>query len=124
MNPMRQPAPPTLEQSVSPRRQHDAIYSVLLGVFAFFQSLSVISLWVMAGNPELSAISAWVLRMTAAAHLCFLMIEVAVLLIRIAAPAYRKWPTLALNIILLFLFPLGTALSIYGLWKVDRLTPR
>ena len=34
--------------------------------------------------------------------------------------AKRRPITLALNIVLLLLFPHGTALGIYGLWKVDK----
>jgi hypothetical protein len=52
--------------------------------------------------------------------LFLLLFEVGVLVIRLAFPAHRKWPTVALNIVMLMLVPLGTALGIYGLWKVDR----
>jgi hypothetical protein len=45
---------------------------------------------------------------------------VLIVLIRIFAPQKRKWPTLALNIILLVMFPFGTILGIYGLRKVDK----
>ena len=52
-----------------------------------------------------------------------LLASVAVLIIRIAFPSLRKWPTFALNIILALYFPIGTALAIYGFWKVDKLAP-
>jgi hypothetical protein len=42
------------------------------------------------------------------------------LLVRLVFPAYRRWPTVGLNVLLLLCFPLGTALAIYGFWKVDK----
>jgi hypothetical protein len=42
---------------------------------------------------------------------------------RLAFPAQRRWPTLGLNIVLLLFIPFGTALAVYGLWKVDKNLP-
>jgi hypothetical protein len=40
--------------------------------------------------------------------------------LRAWAPAAGRIATVALNIILLLAFPFGTAVGIYGLWRVDR----
>jgi len=51
---------------------------------------------------------------------CFLIAMVVVLVIRIGFPTCRRWPTLGLNIVLLIMFPVGTALGVFGLMKVDK----
>jgi uncharacterized membrane protein YqjE len=53
----------------------------------------------------------------------YLLLLLVVLLVRLICPAYRRWPTLGVNILLLVFFPFGTALGIYGLWKVDKELP-
>jgi hypothetical protein len=55
--------------------------------------------------------------MVAAIYICLLLLEVGVLIIRLAMPMQRKWPTVMLNIIILLLFPLGTAAR--GIWAVE-----
>jgi uncharacterized membrane protein YqjE len=50
----------------------------------------------------------------------FLAVTLAVLVIRIFFPAYRRWPTFGINIILLLWLPFGTALAVYGFLKVDK----
>ena len=113
---------PQCSQQVSETRaNHDTIYSVLLAVVTFFQLMSTTMMGFMTMRPGLPAESAWVLRLVFVVELFPLLLEVVVLIIRIAFPAYRKWPTVVLNIVLLPWLPFGTALGIYGLWKVDKL---
>ena len=47
----------------------------------------------------------------------------ATLALRAWAPAAGQVATVALNIVLLFMFPFGTVVGVFGLWKVDRRTP-
>jgi hypothetical protein len=49
---------------------------------------------------------------------------VVILILRGTAPGAGRIATKALNIVLLVVFPLGTALGIYGLMKVDKDGPR
>jgi hypothetical protein len=113
----------TLENQPRQKRQHDKIYTVLLGVLGFLLILGIISLnhtrTRLSDNPD----TASVMTMAMETEACVLLAIIVVFLIRILAPAYRKWPTLGLNIVLLIGIPLGTALGIYGLWKVDKATP-
>lgn len=102
-----------------PRSRHDTIYSVLLGVLAFFLALATVEMAFLAANlskPE----TGWVLWMVFSIELLLTATIALTLLVRIVWPDNRKWLTLATNIILLLLFPFGTALGIYGLWKVDK----
>jgi len=55
-----------------------------------------------------------------AAYLAAIVIT---LILRGKSPAAGRIATTALNIVLLVLFPLGTALGIYGLMKVDKQSP-
>jgi Na+-driven multidrug efflux pump len=70
----------------------------------------------LAQPPEVARIMHLIFEI----YVLLVLFAAAVLLIRIATPAYRKWVTLALNIVMLFLFPIGTALAIYGFLKVDK----
>jgi hypothetical protein len=100
---------------------HDHIYTTLLVVLAFFLILGISTLVWLRINPNTSG-------QAKSAYLLPLMMESAFLLaiivgigIRLFFPHLRRWPTLALNIILLACVPpFGTALAIYGFWKVDR----
>jgi hypothetical protein len=100
--------------------KHDKVYTTLLGVLAFFFVVGAISLMGFASNPRMPEESRAVFRMTSGVLACYIAACIAVVLIRILAPAHRKWPTFGLNIILLLYFPIGTPLAIYGFWKVDK----
>ena len=115
---------PTVPYGSSPHRaQHDTIYTVLLTVLAFMSVVSVVTIYWVSWLPTTVPESASSLRLVGAVNLCFLFFEVVVLLIRIGLPERGRAVTMALNIVLLFAFPLGTALAIYGLWKVDKANP-
>lgn len=104
--------------SQSTTTNHDHVYSTLVGVFGFFMLLSILCLlFVKRQIPP---------AQTAGIMLClgfeaaYFIAAVGVLAIRLLFPAQRRWPTLFMNIVLLPAFPLGTALGVYGLWKVDK----
>ena len=101
-------------------REHDTIYSILLAAFAFLTVIAIVSIWWISRLPKLDPKSVWSLRLVVLVEVCLGLFEIAVLIVRLRFPAQRRAPTMVLNIIMLFWFPLGTALGIYGLWKVDR----
>jgi hypothetical protein len=99
---------------------HDKLYTTLLGVLAFFivmGFLTLLPLYTRAGSDEASRFA---LKLSMGIAGGYFFVCVAGLLIRIIAPAYRKFPTLGLNIILATYVPFGTALAIYGFMKVDK----
>jgi len=108
----------TATTAALPKRRHDIIYSVLLAVLAFFYVVTTLELWFLRDRIQPEARAG--LHMVLATFVCYLLAMFAVLIIRIAFPSIRKWPTLFLNIILVPLIPPGTALAIYGFWKVDK----
>src|SRR5262245_34400072 len=99
---------------------HDKIYTTLLGVLAFFFVMATVSMTGFADSPTMNEQSRATFRWVSKIVACYAAACVAVLLLRLLAPAYRKWPTLGLNVILLVYFPIGTPLAIYGFWKVDK----
>jgi hypothetical protein len=103
--------------------KHDHVYTTLLGVLAFFFILGICTLiWLrLQPNTASAARSAYLLPLMV--EICYCVAITAVLCIRIFAPGIRRWPTFALNIILVVWIPFGTALAIYGFWKVDKRVP-
>jgi hypothetical protein len=95
-----------------------------LGVFAFFIVLGMASLVSMRLRRGADPDAKFVFLMTMFFEASYFVAIVSVLLIRLLASKYRRWPTLGLNIILLILIPFGTALAIYGFWKVDKQLPK
>src|SRR6185503_1535324 len=91
-----------------------------LGVLGFFLIVGMVSLASMRLRPGASSESKAALLSVLVIDGCFLAGIALVLLIRLAFPAYRRWPTVGLNIILILFVPFGTALAIYGFWKVDK----
>jgi uncharacterized membrane protein YqjE len=82
--------------------------------------IPAIEMWFLGRRPGQPAETIWVMQMIFGIFVCFWLFVVGVLVIRIVLPAYRKWPTVALNVVMLMMIPFGTALGIYGLWKVDK----
>jgi hypothetical protein len=103
------------------KSRHDMIYTVLLAVLAFFYLITSLQLWFLRDRIQPEARTG--IYMVLAMFICYLLAMLAILIIRIAAPSIRKWPTFTLNILLAPLFPAGTALAIYGFWKVDKQLP-
>jgi hypothetical protein len=99
---------------------HDQIYTTLLGVCAFFLLMGIVMLGFLMFAPTTSSDGRWGLMMCVWMEGIYLLAMVVVLVIRIAFPMRRKWPTVGLNLVMLVMVPFGTALGIYGLWKVDK----
>lgn len=108
-------------QDESRRSVHDLIYSALLGAVMFFTLISVLVVLWIAGTASAESHPTWPFYMLASMYGSLLLFELVVLIIRIRFPNTRKWPTVALNVVLLLFFPFGTLLAVYGLWKADRL---
>ena len=109
----KSPAPPSTSN-------HDHIYTTILAVLGFFLIIGMVSLASMRLRPGATIESKAALLRVLVIDGCFLAAIALVLLIRLVFPAYRRWPTLGLNIILVLFVPIGTALAIYGFWKVDK----
>jgi hypothetical protein len=104
--------------------RHDHIYTTLLGVLAMLLVMAMLTLNAMRLGPAMDSAGRSILLVPLAVEGCYVAAIVVVLLIRIAFPASRRWPTLGLNIMLLLFIPIGTALAVYGFWKVDKNLPR
>src|SRR5437764_531997 len=100
--------------------QPNRTYTIALIVIAFFYSLGVITMAFMSFSPTVPERTQWVFPMTAWMNGAFTAAMVTTLILRGVAPDAGRIATKALNIILLFSFPLGTVLGIYGLLKVDK----
>ncbi len=99
---------------------HDAVYSSLLAAFAFFLLMGVGFMVWMMWLPTTPANTKPAFQLIVFTEAAYGAVSLLVLLIRILLPTYRRWPTFALNIILLVSIPFGTALAIYGFLKVDK----
>jgi hypothetical protein len=109
-----------LNPSPATTTTHDHIYTTLLGVCAFFVLFGIVILAWIRSLPTTPSESRSAMMLPILVEGLFLAAMTVVLLIRILFPANRRWPTIGLNIILVLMFPFGTALAIYGFWKVDK----
>ena len=104
----------------SPSARHNRIYTVLMIVQAVFLGFGMISTTFMLGNPAVSPESRRVFQMILSFYAVLIAAIIVTLILRRTAPSAGRIATMALNIILLLVFPFGTALGIYGLMKVDK----
>ncbi len=74
----------------------------------------------MGRNARTPPETRWVFQMVAWIYAALLAATVVTLLVRATSPGAGRVATMALNIVLLFFFPFGTALGVYGLMKVDK----
>jgi hypothetical protein len=74
----------------------------------------------MSRSPTMPAESRGTFQMIVGIYAVLLAAMVATLILRGVAPPAGRVATMALNIVLLIVFPFGTALGIYGLLKVDK----
>ena len=104
-----------------PRRTaHDHVFTALALALTFFLCLSMVMMYSLTRNPNMPPESRWVFHMTIAFMACYALIIWLVLVLRWRLPDSRRVFTIALSVILLLYFPIGTLLGIYGLWKVDK----
>jgi FtsH-binding integral membrane protein len=117
--PLPQPhylAPPQQEARA---QYHNRIYAYLLIGLACFYAVGTIMI-VVVFSLNATEVPSFVIRFVT----CFYGIVIAMIIwtmiLRKAAPRAGRVATFVLNIFLLPLFPLGTAVGVYGLWKVDK----
>jgi voltage-gated potassium channel Kch len=93
--------------------KHNTIYSVLFIVAAFFWLVGASATWTVLDDAPIRTFI-----LTIYATLIFL--AGLTLVMRLTRSPHAKLITMATNIIYLLFFPVGTAIGIYGLWKVDK----
>lgn len=110
-------APPPVESAAA---RHNRIYGALLMALALFLAMGMVSLFFVSRNPTFSPESRGVLEMIIGVYAVLMAAMVVTLILRGVAPRAGRIATMGLNIVLLIVFPFGTALGIYGLLKVDK----
>jgi uncharacterized membrane protein YidH (DUF202 family) len=99
---------------------HDHVYTALLGVLLACVTIGMLALHRLAHRIPYDPGQQAALRLVLTIEALWAGLMALVLAIRLLFPAWRRWPTIGFNIILLLFVPIGTALAVYGLWKVDR----
>jgi hypothetical protein len=110
-------ATPPAESSTA---RHNRIYCGLLVALALIGSLGIVSIFFISQRPTMPPESRWTFRMILWIYAVLIAAMVATLILRSVAPRAGRVATMALNIVLLIVFPFGTALGICGLLKVDK----
>lgn len=105
--------------------KHDRIYAILLTLYAFCMVVGIGSFHYMkvlltVEKTTENAVFAGAITYVMYTCGCIAAFAFLTLLLRYTIPRLGGVFTKALNILLLFGFPFGTALGIYGLMKVDR----
>ena len=92
-------------------------------VLGFFLFVSAGESLFLARLPGMTETSKWVIHLAGFIEFLFVIAIAVTLTLRARTPAAGQIATTALNIVLLLAFPIGTAIGIYGPWKVDELPP-
>jgi hypothetical protein len=111
----------TLPYAPPPERQSDRTYAILLVVLAVLYGVSTLTVAMAGQIPGMDSTGRWAMRFSAAVCGFLVVLILATLAVRskTRSNACLIW-TKAFNILLLLAFPLGTAVGVYGLWKVDK----
>jgi len=104
----------------SARARHNRIYTALLIALTLFCAMGMTSLFFLSRVATMSPESRWPIDMVIGIYALLVAAMITTLILRGVAPRAGRVATMSLNIVLLFLFPFGTALAIYGLLKVDK----
>jgi len=117
----------TLPYASGPESRPDRTYAILLIVLALIYGSGILtSLFIpqIPATPPMDPSVKWAFRLSAAIGAFLVALIVATLIVRSVTRnnGCLIW-TKAFNIFLLLVFPLGTAVGIYGLWKVDKAPP-
>ena len=104
--------------------RHNRAYTVILLILGFISimvacEMLFLSYWLPNSDPSAN----WVFQFIALVYGIYILAIAATLALRAWAPAAGRPANLALNILLLPVFPFGTAVGVYGLWKVDKDKP-
>jgi hypothetical protein len=111
----------TLPYAPPPERQPDRTYLIMLVVLAVLYGMSTVTVAFVGQMPAMDAAGRWAMRFSAIVCGFVVALIVATLIVRAKTRSNGCliW-TKAFNIFLLLLFPFGTVVGIYGLWKVDK----
>jgi hypothetical protein len=107
------------DQHVNPSKA-ERTYSIALGVLTGFNIFGIISLNAVMNRHGMDDSGRAGLSLARNMDVCFIVLSIAAILVRFAPAAPRKWFSTVLNILLLLIFPFGTAIGIYGLRKLDK----
>lgn len=103
-----------------PQRNHDLIYTIILGLLVAFTALSIELDSGTINMPWLDHGVRHVMILSRDVQLFYLLICVAIVIARVFFPTRRKWATLLFNVLILTYVPYGTLLGVYGLRKIDQ----
>ena len=92
----------------------------MLVIFALAHLLQIPWLWTTLKNPANNSLARGLLKSFIIAYAIGVTVVVGSLIARALLPASRRNVTVAVSIVLLLWFPFGSAIGIYGLWRVDR----
>jgi len=104
-------------------KNHNRAYTISLLLLGFILVIATGEMLFIGSSPTIAGSSKWVFYFVAFVEGSFLMAIAVTLALRAWAPAAGRTATVALNLLLLLLFPFGTAVGIYGLWKADKTSP-
>ena len=104
----------------NPSVRHNRIYTITLLVFCFFGVISALEMWMFRRMPGLNPTGKIVFGVTAMIYAVVTAAMAATVALRFWSPPAGRIATVAINVVLLIFFPFGTALAIYGFWKVDK----
>lgn len=126
---MRQePSPPPLPYqgfvpppTPPPKRSHDQIFTGLLIALSLLLMLAIGEFSILRAGGRFN-VAEGVFYYLIFANSFYVFAIIVALILRWRAPRMRRAITIAVSAILLFAFPFGTIIGIYGLAKVDRAT--
>ncbi len=93
--------------------KHDKAYVILLMIVEFLWTVGACSIWTFMKDNHLK-------NMIVSVYASLVVLTVITLTMRLRKSSHARVVTIATNIIYLPFFPIGTAVGVYGLWKVDR----
>ena len=108
------------QASETPQARHNRIYTSLLIALAIFYLIGSVSIWSISRKAATQPDADWLFPVIAGTYVVFVAAMITTVVLRFKAPVVARVVTMALNVVLLVLFPFGTALGIYGLLKVDK----
>jgi hypothetical protein len=95
-------------------------YTIALLVFGFFLIVGAVEMALLRVASTTDASVRWVFQFVVFIESLYAAAIAVTIALRAWAPSVGRTATTALNIVLLAAFPFGTAIGIYGLWKVDK----
>jgi hypothetical protein len=98
-------------------------YNIAMIVLALLYGLGALPIMLMTAmpmNPAMNQTGKWAMNFSAAMSGLVDLLIVVTLILRATTQDFGRLWTKAVNIFLLICFPFGTAVGIYGLWKVDK----